>query len=84
MPTFDQMPLQLIVRRGLGAAANLSGEDISINRQVNEVYFWVTPETRSWRQLRGSEAPSLNHRQELNLKRSRSQPQDRRVAYDQS
>ena len=32
-----------------------------------------------WDAASQSEPPSLNHRQDLNLNRSRSQPQDRRV-----
>ncbi len=34
------------VRRRLGIAANISGKDITIKRQGNEVYFWVQQEPR--------------------------------------
>ena len=34
------------VRRRLGVAAKLSGKDIAIKRQGNEVYFWVQEEPR--------------------------------------
>ena len=34
------------VRRRLGVAAKLSGKDITIKRQGNEVYFWVQAEPR--------------------------------------
>jgi len=34
------------VRRRLGVAAKLSGKDITIKRQGNEVYFWVQQEPR--------------------------------------
>jgi len=39
------------VRRRLGVAAKLSGKDITIKRQGNEVYFWVQPYPRLRRQL---------------------------------
>ncbi len=42
------------VRRRLGFAAKLSGKDIIIKRQGNEVYFWVQPYPRLRRQLRRS------------------------------
>ena len=42
------------VRRRLGVAAKLSGKDISIKRQGNEVFFWVQQEPRPRRQRRGS------------------------------
>ncbi len=47
------------VRRRLGVAARLSGKDITIKRQGNEVYFWVQQEPIPRRQRRargGSEA----------------------------
>ncbi len=43
------------VRRRLGVAAKLSGKDIIIKRQGNEVYFWVQPYPRLRRQLRRSQ-----------------------------
>ncbi len=43
------------VRRRLGAAAKLSGKDITINRQGNEVYFWIQPYQRLRRQLKRSQ-----------------------------
>ncbi len=42
------------MQRRLGVAAKLSGKDISIKRQGNEVYFWVQQEPRLRRQRRGS------------------------------
>ena len=42
------------VRRRLGVAAKLSGKDITIKRQGNEVYFWVQQEPRPRRQRRSS------------------------------
>ena len=44
------------VRRRLGVAAKLSGKDITIKRQGNEVYFWVEQEPRPRRQLRRSQS----------------------------
>ncbi len=44
------------VRRRLGVAAKLSGKDITIKRQGDEVYFWVQPEPRPRRQPRGSQS----------------------------
>ncbi len=44
------------VRRRLGAAAKLSGKDITIKRQGNDVYFWVQLEPRPRRQRRGSQS----------------------------
>ncbi len=44
------------VRRRLGVAAKLSGKDITIKRQGNEVYFWVQQEPRPRRQRRGSQS----------------------------
>ncbi len=44
------------VRRRLGVAAKLSGQDITIKRQGNEVYFWVQPNPRLRRQLRRSQS----------------------------
>ena len=35
------------VRRRLGAAATLSGKDITINWQEKEVYFWIQPYPRA-------------------------------------
>ena len=46
------------VRRRLGVAAKLSGKDITIKRQGNEVYFWVRQEQRPRRQRRGSQSVS--------------------------
>ncbi len=43
------------VRRRLGAAVKLSGKDIVIKRQGNEVYFWVQQEPRPRRRRRGSQ-----------------------------
>ncbi len=40
------------VRRRLGVAAQLSGKDMTIKRQWDEVYFWVQPNPRLRRQLR--------------------------------
>ena len=40
------------VRRRLGVAAKLSGKDITMKRQGNEVYFWVQQEPRARRQRR--------------------------------
>ena len=42
------------VRRRIGAAAKLSGKDITIKRQGNEVFFWVQPYPRLRRQRRAS------------------------------
>ena len=42
------------VRRRLGVAAKLSGKDITIKRQGDEVYFWVQQEPRPRRQIRRS------------------------------
>ncbi len=42
------------VRRRLGIAAKLSGKDISIKQQGNEVYFWVEPYPRLREQIRRS------------------------------
>ncbi len=44
------------VRRRLGVAVKLSGKDITIKRQGNEVYFWVQQEPRPRRQRRGSQS----------------------------
>ncbi len=44
------------VRRRLGVAAKLAGEDITIKRQGNEVYFWVQAYPRLRRQLRRSKS----------------------------
>ena len=44
------------VRRRLGVAAKLSGKDITIKRQGNEVYFWVQPYPRLRRQLTRSQS----------------------------
>ncbi len=44
------------VRRRLGVAAKLSGKDITIKRQGNEVYFWVQQEPRLRRQRRESQS----------------------------
>ena len=44
------------VRRRLGVAAKLSGKDITIKRQGNEVYFWVQQEPRPRRQRRESQS----------------------------
>jgi len=44
------------VRRRLGIAAKLSGKDITIKRQGNEVYFWVQQEPRPRRQRRESQS----------------------------
>ncbi len=44
------------VRRRLGVAAKLSGKDITIKRQGNEVYFWVQAYPRLRRQLRRSKS----------------------------
>ena len=44
------------VRRRLGVAAKLSGKDIIIKRQGNEVYFWEQPFPRLRRQLRRSQS----------------------------
>ena len=44
------------VRRRLGVAAKLSGQDITIKRQGNEVYFWVQAYPRLRRQLRRSKS----------------------------
>ncbi len=43
------------VRRRLGIAAKISGKDITIKRQGNEVYFWVQQEPRPRRRRRGSQ-----------------------------
>ena len=46
------------VRRRLGIAAKLSGKDITIKRQGNEVYFWLEPNPRLRRQVtRSRSAP---------------------------
>ncbi len=42
------------VRRRLGVAAKLSGKDIVIKRQGNEVYFWLEPYPRLREQIRRS------------------------------
>ena len=42
------------MQRRLGVAAKLSGKDISIQRQGNEVYFWVEPYPRLREQIRRS------------------------------
>ena len=42
------------VRRRLGVAAKLSGKDITIKRQGDEVYFWVEQNPRLRRQVRRS------------------------------
>ncbi len=42
------------VRRRLGVAAELSGKDITIKRQGDEVYFGVEPNPRLRRQVRRS------------------------------
>ena len=44
------------VRRRLGVAAKLSGKDITIKRQGDEVYFWVQPNPRLRRQLSRSQS----------------------------
>ena len=45
------------VRRRLGAAAKLSGKDITIRRAGDEVYFWVqSQEPRPQRRRRGSQS----------------------------
>ncbi len=44
------------VRRRLGVAAKISGKDITIKRQGNEVYFWVQREPRPRRQRRGAQS----------------------------
>ncbi len=44
------------VRRRLGVAAKLSGKDITIKRQGNEVYIWVEQEPKPRRQRRGSQS----------------------------
>lgn len=44
------------VRRRLGVAAKLSGKDITIKRQGNEVYFWVQQEPRPRRPRRESQS----------------------------
>ncbi len=44
------------LRRRLGVAAKLSGKDIIIKRQGNEVYFWVQQEPRPRRRLRRSQS----------------------------
>ncbi len=44
------------VRRRLGVAAKLSGQDITIKRQGNEVCFWVQAYPRLRRQLRRSKS----------------------------
>jgi len=46
------------VRRRLGVAAKLSGKDIIIKRQGNEVYFWEEPYPRLRRQIRRSQSMS--------------------------
>jgi len=43
------------VRRRLGVAAKLSGKDITIKRQGNDVYFWVQANPRLRRQLKRSQ-----------------------------
>ena len=43
------------VRRRLGVAAKLSGKDITIKRQGNEVFFWVQQEPRPRRKRRGTQ-----------------------------
>ncbi len=43
------------IRRRLGIAAKLSGKDISIKRQGNEVYFGVQQGPRPRRRRRGSQ-----------------------------
>ena len=47
------------VRRRLGVAAKLSGKDITIKRQGNEVYFWVQQESRPRRQRRESQNAAI-------------------------
>ncbi len=44
------------IRRRLGVAAKLSGKDIIIRRQGNEVYFWEQPYPRLRRQIRRSQS----------------------------
>ena len=44
------------VRRRLGVAAKLSGKDIAIKRQGNEVYFWVQQEPGLRGLRRGSQS----------------------------
>ena len=44
------------VRRRIGVAAKLSGKDINIKRQGNEVYFWVQQEPRPQRRRRGPQS----------------------------
>ncbi len=44
------------VRWRLGFAAKLSGKDITLKRQGNEVYFWVQQEPRPRRQRRESQS----------------------------
>ncbi len=46
------------IRRRLGVAAKLSGKDIIIKRQGNEVYFWEEPYPRLRRQIRRSQSIS--------------------------
>ena len=45
------------VRRRLGVAVKLSGKDITIKRQGDEVYFWVQQEPIRRRQRRASGGP---------------------------
>ncbi len=45
------------VRRRLGVAAKLSGKDITIKRQGDEVYFWVQQEPIPRRQRRARGGP---------------------------
>ena len=45
------------VRRRLGVAAKLSGKDITIKRQGEEVYFWVQQEPIPRRQRRARSGP---------------------------
>ncbi len=48
------------VRRRLGIAAKLSGKDIIIKRQGNEVYFWEEPYPTLRRQIRRSQIKPTN------------------------
>ncbi len=45
------------IRRRLGVAAKLSGKDITIKRQGEEVYFWVQQEPIPRRQRRARSGP---------------------------
>ena len=44
------------VRRRLGVAVKLSGKDITIKRQGDDVYFWVQANPRPRRQLKRSQS----------------------------